>query len=127
MDTAILVDHFYNEGKKLIECLDKRGYRFPIALLVNFPFQNDWEVLFGVPHLRTEGSKSTLEAIYNIIQQENIDLSLSDVKLEDTQSELCRDIRKTNIRTGMNIAKIPFFGNYINGKQFPDSIIYRIR
>ena len=127
MDTTILVDQLYDKGKKLIESLDKHGYKFPIAVWVNFPYENDWELLLGVPHLDTEGSKHTLKAIYNIIQKENIDLLLSYIRLEDTQSEICRDIRKTNIRTGMKMAKIPYMGNFINGKQFPDSIIYRIR
>ena len=129
MDTTILVDQMYDEGKKLIESLDALGpgFKFPIILWINYPYQNDWELLMGVPHLRTEGSKNTLTTIYNIIRRENIDLSLSNIRLEDTQSEICRDVRATNIRTGLHIAKKPFIGHFINGKQFPDSIIYRIR
>jgi hypothetical protein len=127
MDTTILVEQLYDEGKKLIESLDKEGFKYPIALWINFPFKNDWELLIGVPHLKTDGSKETLRKIHNAIKREHIGLSLSDIKLEDTQSELCRDIRATNIRTGQNIAKMPFIGHFINGKQFPDSLIYRIR
>lgn len=126
MGTAILVDTLYDKGKQLIESMDSEGYRYPIELLINYPDGNEWNILIGVPKLRQTGARDLYGEIYNIIKKKNINLSLSNVYLEDTQSEICKNIRSA-IKTGNDIGKIPFVGKYINGQRFPDAIIYRVK
>jgi len=125
MGTEILVDHLYDEGKKLIESLDDAGLKCPIALLAHFPDESDWEVLLGIPGIDLNGKRKILLQIFNIIQNKKIDLDSNNLRVVDTKSEVCQDI-KSRMKTGMAIGKIPFINKYINSRPFPDSIIYRV-
>ncbi len=125
MDTGIFIEELYQEGKKLIECLDKEGYKYPIAMWSNIPEDHEWELLLGIPRLDVDGSRKSALSIYDTINKYNIKLTLSNLKLVDTHSELCTGI-KSRITTGMSLDKIVFTGRYINGRSFPDSIIYRV-
>lgn len=125
MDTTVLVNYQYEEGKKLIEKLDASGNRYPIALWINIPETNDWTLMLGIPHLNNTGSKNIFKLIHNVIATNNIDISLNNISLNDTTSDLCRALRAT-VKTGMQLGKMSFFGNFINGQRFPDAIIYRV-
>ena len=125
MDTTLLVETQFEEGKKLLEKLDSSGRIFPIALWMNSLEKNDWIMLLGVPKLKTTGSKDVFKLIHEIIIKNNLQLSLNDISLTDTTSEISQGLKST-IKTGFAISKINFFGNFINGHEFPDSIIYRV-
>ena len=125
MDKTILVDEQFEEGKKLIEALDKEGYRYPIALWMNSPENNDWILFIGVPNLKKSGSRDIFKKIQDIIKKNNIHISLNDISLLDTSDNNSQALR-TMIKTGYAIGKINFIGNFINGQKFPDSIIYRV-
>ncbi len=125
MDKIVLVDEQYNKGKRLIEELDKQGEKYPIILWINDPEKDDWVLLFGVPRLNTRGAKDVFEMMYRIIKENHIAISLNSITLVDTTSQLCKDL-KAMIRTGSGVSKVSFFGNIINGRRFPDSIICRV-
>jgi hypothetical protein len=61
----------------------------------------------------------------NVKKESGIDLSLGDVSVIDTQNDLCHQLKQM-IHTEPGIRNIPFFGNYIHGQRFPDSVIYRV-
>jgi hypothetical protein len=126
MDSTVLVEVQYEEGKKLIEKLDEKGKRFPVSLWINYPDTSEWLLLFGVPRLKTTGSKQLLKFIHGIIVSNAIKISLGDISLVDSTSPVCRDLR-TAVKTGWKIGKIPFFGHFINGQRFPDALIYRVK
>jgi hypothetical protein len=125
MDKEALVDDKYDEGKKLIEELDKQGRLYPIIIWINDPEKNDWLLLFGIPELRKTGAKEVFTVIHQIITKNHIKLSLNSITLIDTTAQLCKDLR-TMIKTGNVVGRISFFGNIINGRKFPDSIVYRV-
>lgn len=125
MDTTILVDTLYDKGKKLIEELDKKGLKFPIALWVNDPERDDWRLVFGITKLNLSGSKEIFKNIHQVILKHHIELSLNNITLEDYSSPFCQSL-KHFIKTGLGLGKLTFTGNYINGQRFPDSIIYRV-
>jgi|NGEPerStandDraft_6_1074524.scaffolds.fasta_scaffold190328_2 hypothetical protein len=125
MDNVTLVDDQYNEGKKLIEALDKQGERYPIVLWINDPEKNDWILLFGIPKLKITGVKKIFTIMHNVLIENHINISLNTITLIDTTNQLCTDL-KVMINTRNEIGKISFFGNIINGRRFPDSIIYRV-
>ncbi len=126
MDTNFLVESLYESGKVLIEKLDAQGYKFPIALWINDQERNGWTLFFAVPDLKILGSKSVFKRIYDVIIKNNLDISLNNISLIDTHNELCLSLKRM-INTGPKIGKIMFFGNTINGRRFPDSIIYRVQ
>ena len=125
MDTTVLVEKQYDEGKKLIQKLDEQGKKYPIVLWINMPEKNDWVLLFGIPKLKTTGSKDIFKIIHEIINKNRIKISLNNVSLIDSTSDICQTLRSM-IKTGSGIDKVSFFGNFINGQKFPDSIIYRV-
>lgn len=125
MDKIALVDEQYDEGKKLIEELDRQGKHYPIILWMNEPEKADWVLLFGVPKLNTNGAKKVFKTMQHLILENHINISLNSITLIDTTSQLCRDLR-VMITTGNKVGKTAFFGNIINGRRFPDSIIYRV-
>jgi hypothetical protein len=125
MDKKVLVDDQYDEGKKLIEELDKQGRKYPIILWINDSEKNDWVLLFGIHQLKKIGSKKIFTVIHSTIKEHHINISLNSITLADTTSQICTDL-KVMMRTGNGIGRISFFGNIINGRRFPDSIIYRV-
>jgi hypothetical protein len=125
MDTAVLVENLYTEGKKLIESLDKAGYKYPIALLMKNDELEEWNLIFGIPDLNATGSNHVFRQIHKIINEKGLQLSLNDIKLLDTKDPLCRQLRMI-IKTGNEIGRMNFFGNSFNGTRFPDSILYRV-
>ncbi len=125
MDTAVLVENLFIEGKKLIESLDKAGYRYPIALLMKNDELEEWNLVLAIPDLNVTGSKQVFRQIHKIIIENGLQLSLNDIKLLDTKDALFRQLR-TVIKTGREIGRTNFFGNSFNGQRFPDSILYRV-
>jgi hypothetical protein len=124
MDTTILVNELYEKGKNLIEALDANGLKFPVALWIKFIDRDSWLLLFGVPDLMKNGASETFAKIDQIIKEDNIQFSLSEISLDDVNSPLLKSL-KYLISTNDAIHRIIFFENAINGQVFPDSIIYR--
>ncbi len=125
MDTAILVENLYSEGKKLIEALDRLGYRYPVALLTRNEEPEGWDLLLGIPDLDVTGSQLVFRQIHKIIIEKGLQLSLNDIRLLDSKDPLFKQLRML-IKTGKEIGRVNFFGNSSNGRRFPDSILYRV-
>lgn len=122
-----MVEHLYEEGKKLIAALDRHGINIPAALLIESEdYADDWSILLAVENLRETGSKPHYESIHSVIREENIDLNSFDVRVIDSEDLMIKTLRK-RIHTAPNsISRIPFVSNYFDGKKFPDAIIYRV-
>lgn len=125
MDTAVLVENLYTEGKKLIESLDKAGYKYPIAFLMKNDELEEWNLILAIPDLNVTGSNAVFKQLHKIIHEKGLQLSLNDIKLMDTKDALSRQL-KMIMKTGKEIGRINFFGNSFNGTRFPDSILYRV-
>jgi hypothetical protein len=125
MDSTTLVEGKINNGRRLVEALDSRGLRLPVALWMNLD-ENGWTLVLGVQNLEQENRKILLRRIYQVIRDINSPLSLTDVELVDNRSQRMNMLRMMLTTTGSQITEIPFFGNFINGQKFPDSVIYRI-
>jgi len=125
MDTAILVEELDKNAIELIKILDKRNFAFSIATLTKNEDQDDWYLVLGIPGLRIKGWRESLTELNGIITEENLMISLYDLKLVDDKDELFNLLR-LKFNTGKEISRIFFNGNYIHGVRFPDSIIYRV-
>ena len=125
MDTAVLVQELYAEGKKLIEALDEKMSVWPTAFLMKNDELDEWDLILGFPNLNITGSHSLYKKIHEVIIEKDLQLSLNDIKLLDTKDQLLKQLR-TAIKTGKEIGRINFFGNSFKGQRFPDSIIYRV-
>lgn len=125
MDTAILVEDLYKAGKELITTLDKDGISVPTAFLMKTSDEDyTWSLVLAMEGVKTNGSRQYYQKILSTIQENNIQLSLADIRVIDKDEEMIQSLQRM-IHTGNSIGRINFFGNYINGQRFPDSVIYR--
>lgn len=125
MGATILVDELYNSGKELIQKLDKMGINIPAAFLTKSTDDDySWSIVIAMEGVKQKGSRIYYQQISDIIRSENIDLSLSDIKVVDINDDLIISLRRM-LTTDKELSKISFFGNYIDGQRFPDAIIYR--
>lgn len=125
MDTAILVEDLYKAGKELITALDKNGTPVPTAFLMKTSDEDyTWSLVLAMEGVKTNGSRQYYQNILSTIQKNNIQLSLADIRVIDKDEEMIQSLQRM-IHTGNSIGRINFFGNYINGQRFPDSVIYR--
>jgi hypothetical protein len=123
MDTKILVEELYLEGKKLIEVLDKLGKVYPIYLWTKFPEKEDWVLIIGVSGINKDGANNFFHELHNVIISNKIELSLSQISIMDTSSEFIRTLKMMVKVEG--VSRVSFIDNIINGKKFPNSLIYR--
>ncbi|WP_134090074.1 hypothetical protein [Olivibacter sp. XZL3] len=125
MDTAILVEDLYEKGKELIIALDKQGISVPTAFLMRISEEDyNWSLVLAMEGVKDNGSRQYYQKILSTIQENGIPLSLADIRVIDKDEETIRALQRM-IHTGNTISRINFFGNYINGQRFPDSVIYR--
>lgn len=125
MDTAILVEDLYKAGKDLITVLDQEGTPVPTAFLMKTSDEDyTWSLVLAMEGVKVNGSRKYYQKILSTIQKNNIPLSLADIRVVDKDEDMIRSLRRM-IHTGDSIGRVNFFGNYINGQRFPDSVIYR--
>lgn len=124
MDSTTLVEGKINSGKRLVETLDRSGLTFPVVLWMKLD-EDNWTLVLAIQNLEQQSRKKLLEKIYRIIQESGSPLSLTDIELMDIRNQKISSL-KGMIQTGPQIGEISFFGNFINGHKFPDSIIYRV-
>ncbi|PWK78515.1 hypothetical protein LX99_02359 [Mucilaginibacter oryzae] len=126
MDTAILVDVLNKNAFNLVNKLNAKGFSFTNAALMKNHDAEDWYLVLGIPHLQEKGSRAAFEIIYNTIKENNLDLSLNDVKLVDDRSTIFELLRK-RFSPSEKIFKEVFRENYIDGVRFPDSVVYSVK
>jgi hypothetical protein len=126
MDTAILVDELDRSAVRLVNALNNKGFAFTVAALMKNEDTEDWSIVLGIPELRIKGSRGSYAEIYNTIKENNLSLSLNDIKLLDDK-DITLLLLKSRFGPSQEMSRIVFAGNYINGVRFPDSIIYQIR
>lgn len=125
MDASILVEDLYKVGKELITALDEEGTSVPTAFLMKTSDEDySWSLVLAMEGVKINGSRQYYQKILSTIQQNNIPLSLTDIRVVDKDDDMIRSLGRM-MHTGNSIGRINFFGNYINGQRFPDSVIYR--
>ncbi|HLT87832.1 MAG TPA: hypothetical protein VKZ57_09590 [Sphingobacterium sp.] len=125
MDTAILVEDLFKAGKDLITALDRAGISIPTAFLMKASDEEyTWSIVLAMEGVKINGSRQYYEKVLSIIQQNKIPLSLADIRILDKDEDMIRSLRRM-VHTGTSIGRINFFGNFINGQRFPDSVVYR--
>lgn len=125
MVATALVNRQLEEGRKLLERLDETATRIDVALWINTPDTDDWQLMLGTSGVNRNGTRKIYEFVLTILNQYAIDLSLSEISVVDQSNDLCKALRQL-VQTGSGIKTMSFFGNFVNGQRLPDSIIYRV-
>lgn len=125
MGTTALVERKIENGKDLVSLLDSNGIKFPSALWMKSDDDSSWTLFFGVRNIENFSKRELLHRIYKITKEGNKLMLFDDIQLIDNEDSILESLRMM-ITTDSGINEISFFGNFINGHKFPDSIIYRI-
>jgi hypothetical protein len=125
MDTTILVDELDKSAFKLVQALSDKNFEFTVAALMKNQDAEDWYLVLGIPELHIKGSRDSFAAIYNTIKEEDLNLSLSDIKLLDDRGPNFT-LLKQRFKPSSKITRTIFREDYINGINFPNAIIYYV-
>lgn len=123
-----LTDTLIDEGKRLVEALDKRGTSPLAAFWMLFPDIAGWKLLLSEVKSPDPGPRALYEIIQAALRTLNpkpTQLTLEDVAAAKPDSPIV-ELLGTAIRTGPGISGIRFTRNVINGVLIPDAYIYRV-
>jgi hypothetical protein len=148
MDTTILVDKDIQDGRKLVEALDRsmlevfttlcggklvegmdRSMLDVVgALWFYFADIGEWRLLLVMPLVDTIGPSGCYAMIQLILQEDmpdNSGISLSRISVLSPKDNLIKLLRMV-IHTDRGISAIRFTRNTINGVSIEDALIYRL-
>jgi hypothetical protein len=127
MDKTALVEKYIEDGKKLINGLDEKGFRLDAALWFYLTDSDEWRLLLASPFVEKEGPRKSYNVIQSVLEglSPPSAISLKDISIVSPNYNLIQ-LLKIAIRTGPGISDIRFTRNVINNTLIEDAYIYRI-
>ena len=127
MDKTTLVEKYIDDGKVLLEAIDKEEHKIDAALWFFNSEHERWRLVIASPYVKKEGPKKMYQHIQKILKKLNkkVDISLEDIQVMKPNEKLINSIRSV-IRTGPGIKNIRFSNNVINNELIEDAYIYRM-
>jgi len=127
MATTVLVERDIQEGKDLIEALDKTEFKVDASLWFYSSDSDEWRLLIASPFVEENGPRKSYGFIRSVLAQPSppSGISLKNVSVLSPKNQLIK-LLKTAISTGPDIAGIRFTRNVINNTLIEDAYIYRI-
>lgn len=127
MDKSILVEKNIEEGKYLVEALDRSKFNVEGALWYYYLKYNEWRLLLASPLVDEIGPKKSYNIVFSVIQDLNLSsISIMDISVLSPKHRLIK-LLKIALKTGpKDISKIRFTGNTINNEFIADALIYRL-
>jgi hypothetical protein len=127
MDKTVLVDKEIEDGKLLIQALDKTSLPVEGAIWYYYVDSDEWRLLIVSTFVDKEGPEKAYTLIQSTLKQfeSSFSLSLSKISILSPTNRLIKLIRMA-IRTGHGISGIRFSRNTINNIYIEDAYIYRI-
>jgi hypothetical protein len=126
MDKKTLVNIDIEEGKKLIDLLDRSGMKISSAFWLYLTEIQEWRLMLATPDIDTLGRKKTYAKILELLNQhlESIDMPLDAISVISPDQELNRHLR-TVVKKGKEISG-RFSGIVVNGTLIEDTYLYRV-
>jgi len=127
MATTVLVERDIQEGKDLIEALDKTEFKVDASLWFYSSDSDEWRLLIASPFVEENGPRESYGFIRSVLTQPSppSGISLKNVSVLSPKNQLIKLLR-TVISTGPGISNIRFTRNVINNTLIEDAYIYRI-
>lgn len=127
MVKAALVEKDIDEGKRLIEELDKTDFQVQAALWFYLVDSDEWRLLVASPFVEKEGPRKSYNFIQTVLAKLSppSEISVKDISVISPSNDLIKLIRSA-IRIGPGISGIRFTRNVINNTLIEDAYIYRI-
>ena len=127
MDKTVLVERDIQEGKDLVEALDKTEFKVDASLWFYSSDSDEWRLLIASPFVEENGPRKSYGFIRSVLTQPSLPsgISLKNVSVLSPDHQLIK-LLKTVFSTGPDIAGIRFTRNVINNTLIEDAYIYRI-
>lgn len=126
MDKTVLVEKAIKEGGKLLEALDKAGFKVEAAMWFYVTESDEWRLFIASPFVETDGPTAAYGSIQTVLATlKPSEISLRNISVLSPKHHLISLLRIA-IRTGPGISGIRFTRNVINNTLIEDAYIYRI-
>jgi hypothetical protein len=126
LDKAVLVDEQIDDGKKLIEVLDRSKFNLVGALWFYYSESDAWKLLLVSPLVDILGPKRSYDVLFQILQDLHLPIELFlQIQVLSPKENLYTLLRRA-VRTGNTISTIRFSRNTINNTYIEDALIYRL-
>ena len=127
MDKTVLVERDIQEGKDLVEALDKTEFKVDASLWFYSSDSDEWRLLIASPFVEENGPRKSYGFIRSVLTQPSLPsgISLKNISVLSPDHQLIK-LLKTVFSTGPDIAGIRFTRNVINNTLIEDAYIYRI-
>ncbi|MEK6477730.1 hypothetical protein WJR50_09360 [Catalinimonas sp. 4WD22] len=127
MDKKILVGIDLEEGKKVLEELDKSGLEVTSAFWFYLAEVEEWRLMLAMPSIDIQGRKKTYAKIWGVLDRNRstLNIPLDAITLISPKHELNQLLRSV-VKTGKSMSGIRFSGDVINGTLIEDAYIYRV-
>jgi hypothetical protein len=127
MDKKILVETNIEEGKKLVDALDRSKFTLSGALWFYYSKVDEWRLLLVSPLVDVIGPRKAYTIIQNVIEDlRPVSISIIDISVLSPKNSLVQLLRIA-IRTDPKaISQIRFTQNTISNVFLEDALIYRL-
>ena len=127
MDKTVLVERDIQEGKDLIEALDKTEFKVDASLWFYSSDSDEWRLLIASPFVEENGPRKSYGFIRSVLTQPSppSGISLKNVSVLSPKHQLIKLLRMA-ITTGPGISNIRFTRNVVSNTLIEDAYIYRI-
>ena len=126
MDKKVLVEKDIEEGKRLIEALDKTDFQVEAAMWFCMTDSEEWRFLIASPFVEKKGSREAYGFIQSVLAKLSppSEVSLKNISVLGPKDRLISILRTAvGIRPG--ISGIRFTQNIIDNTLIEDAYIYR--
>ncbi len=127
MGQTVLVEKEIEEGKRLIEALDKANFQVEAAMWFYLTDSDQWRLFIASPFAEKNGPKNAYSFIQSVMSKlsEPLGITLKDISVLSPKHHLISLLRVA-LRTGPGISGVRFTRNVINNTLIEDAYIYRI-
>jgi hypothetical protein len=127
MDQAVLVNFDIENGKDVIDALDRDGKTPNVALWAKIPDYEDWRLVIASDRLDQSSSRSGYTEINEAIKKAGISIHRQPtISMRSMDNPFIRDLRRV-FASAADTYGMRLGGQIFGGKYLEDAFVYRIR
>ena len=127
MDTSALVSYDIENGKEVIEALDRDGKTPNVALWAKLPDYENWRLVIASDRIDQSSSRTGYSEINAALEKAGIPIRREpSIFLRPMDNPLIRDLRRT-FASAADTYGMRLGGQMFGDKYLEDAFVYRIR
>jgi len=127
VDTSTLVSYYIENGKEVIDALDKDGKGPNVALWAKLPDYENWRLVIASDRIDQSSSRTGYSEINAALEKAGIPIRREpSIFLRPMDNPLIRDLRRT-FASAADTYGMRLGGQMFGDKYLEDAFVYRIR